>query len=326
VIAKDIPPGVPANLGYRIDKRDERVAVVRAQLVISQGSADFSDLAPHLVAKGVLLDTSGGPVVVSLHDVVKNLTGSFLPSQYQNRGTCTSRGLARVLNLLQYAQIKAGKQVTFKEVNHAVIYGLGRETAGMLGGNPNNQNDDGCTGVDVGKGVVNGGDLTYEDTTEDDNRNDDTVACLWGAKGVPQKYKEKARTHLVTGMAACNSFDDVKASILSGRAVTIASGVGYTGNRGGFVRDSNGVCRAGGSWPHQMCFTGYASDIGGLGECLLQDQSWGPDQPSGPIGPIDIPSYSFWVVRKDAERQIRERDCWTFSGLAAWDDLFHWLV
>jgi hypothetical protein len=94
---------------------------------------------------------------VILHDAAKRALGAFLPAQNQPRGTCTSRGLKRHLDLQQCSRIAGGEPLAFHEVNHAIIYGLGREIAGMLGGNPNDQNDDGCTGAAVARGAVKGG-------------------------------------------------------------------------------------------------------------------------------------------------------------------------
>jgi hypothetical protein len=320
-----VPPGVTRFLGYKKDMAPASVARVRAALVKKQGSADFADLAPRAVAKAA---TVAAGVTVVLNNVVKKQSGSFLPSQYQNRGTCTSRGAKRVFDLLQYAQIEAGKAFQFKEVNHAIIYGLGREKAGMLGGNPNNERDDGCTGVDVGHGAVEGGELSYDDTTEPDNRDDDTVACEWGARGVPANYKAAAKKHLVTGMAAVNSTADARAAILAGRAVTVASDIDYMDRRGNFVRDANGACKRGGHrWPHQMCYTGYTDDLNGQGPHFLQDQSWGATQPGGQIGPIEIASYSFWVSEADAAAQIGQKDSWVFAGVEGFEAvLLHWLM
>lgn len=317
------------QFGYREELAVEHCKQTVAFAQQLQGAVNFEDLCPTLMSKSERIQGSvTEPTVVILHNTVKKLTGSFLPSQNQPRGTCTSRGVKRVLDLLQYAQIDSGMLFEFRPTNHAIIYGLGREIAGMLGGNPNNSNDDGCTGSAVARGVVNGGNLTYEDTSDTtDNENDDRLACLYGARGVPSEYKTAASAHLVKGLAAIKTLEAAKASILSGRAFTVASNVGFLGNGGRYVRNSNGICRAGSNWSHQMCITGYCSDLAGQGPAYLQDQSWGPNQPSGPLGPYEIPSYSFWTIESDLKRQISQNDSWTFAGMEGWNtSLIHWLI
>ncbi len=74
----------------------------------------------------------------------------------------------------------ANKNERFKLASHAFIYGAGREHANMLGGDPNDENDDGCTGAAVAWACVNTGNLTNVEAGDDDS---DVLACQWGAKG-----------------------------------------------------------------------------------------------------------------------------------------------
>jgi hypothetical protein len=258
---------------------------------------------------------------VILHDAAKRALGAFLPAQNQPRGTCTSRGLKRHLDLQQCSRIAGGEPLAFHEVNHAIIYGLGREIAGMLGGNPNDQNDDGCTGAAVARGAVKGGELRYEDTTEPtDNRDDDRLACLFGARGVPQGYKDAAALHRAKDVAQVTTLASARLAAVNGYGFTVASTVGFEP----FRRNADGFCRPGGSWPHQMCCTGYRVDK----DWFLIDQSWGPDQPPGPIGDIDIPPYSFWVDAAAMTKMLSMQDAWVVSTFDGWpsDLTLRWLI
>lgn len=313
------------KFGYRQELAAEHVADTRAWISMTGQEPDIDRAAPGIVGTKASPDR---PIV--LHDACKKVTGSFLPAQNQPRGTCTSRGLKRDLDVMQCVMIAAGAPLAFKQTNHAIIYGLGREIAGMLGGNPNNEDDDGCTGAAVGRGAVQGGELTYDDTTEPgDNENSDTLACQYGARGVPANYKEMAKSHLVKSMAQVKSTIQGRDLIANGYGFTVASNVGYEGIRGQhvFARDKNGRAHRGGSWSHQMTVQGYTPDLNGDGPCFLIDQSWGPLSPDGPIGPIEIPTYSFWVLESDLAVQIAQNDSWTFSGFDGWPaDLIHWLI
>jgi len=313
--------------GYRQELASAHVNDARAWISMRGEEPDVDRAAPGIVGAKAAPDR---PVV--LHDVCKKVIGDYIPSQNQPRGTCTSRGLKRDLDVMQCVMIGAGAPLVFKQTNHAIIYGLGREIAGMLGGNPNNENDDGCTGAAVGRGAVQGGELTYEDTTEPgDNENSDTLACQYGARGVPTEYKAKAKNHLVKNMAQVKTTDQGRDLIVNGYGFTVASNVGFMGIRSSrsvmFTRDSNGRAHRGGTWSHQMTVQGWTPDLAGDGECFLVDQSWGPGEPDGPIGPIPIPSYSFWILKKDLAAMLAQDDSWTFSGFDGWPaDLIHWLI
>lgn len=268
----------------------------------------FANAAPHL--EGI-----GENKTVILHEAPKKLFGSFLKSQYQPRGTCVSRGAKRACDLLRCIQIAIGavpEKFDNDEknyVSHAFIYGTCRMHGNYL------SNEDGAVGAWAAWAVNNDGNLLNADTGDGDNVDD--LAVQWGARGVSNDIITKGKQHLVTSVALCRSSDEVRDAVCALKPCTIASDVGYEP----FKRDQNGFCRRGGSWPHQMCFTGYRSDM----DAFLIDQSWGPDQPGGPIGSIEIPSYSFWVTRRDADVMIGQGDCWAYAGITGWAaDRFSW--
>lgn len=290
------------------------IAQVTALIEAAGTPVRFMDQAPHLM-RATAFDK-----VVLLHEAarkVPSLQGGFLPSQNQPRGTCVSRGAKRIVDLTQCMLIAAGMPLEFRFSSHAYIYGTCREHGGGLGPS------DGAVGAWAAWSVANDGNLSNEDVGDDDN--DDALAVKWGLRGVPSEIKTKGRLHCIQKVAQARSFEEVRDAIIGGFGVTVASNVGYEGG-GGFRRDANGICHAGGSWSHQMCYSGYHPNLAGLGECLLQDQSWGPDAPSGPLGPVPIPSYSFWTLRKDAEKQIRQNDTWVYSGINGWiSNIIPWI-
>ena len=305
------------NLGWRGDLAPIHNAALSSILRSKGLGATLAESAPHLVG-------NLPPKTTILHDAAKSvLGGEFLRPQNQPRGTCTSRGAKRAIDLTQCIAIAGGAPQQFKYSSHAVLYGAGREHAGMLGGNPNNENDDGCTGAAVAWAAMNVGNMANDEDADDDNSDD--LACLWGARGVPADRKAQAGQRRIRAVTAAHSVPDVIDAIVNGYAVTVASTVGFAGIRSqhAFGRDSEGRAHRGGSWPHQMVFTGFRDDKG----WLLVDQSWGPECPDGPLGTIEIPSYSFWVEAEDAALMIREQDTWIYGGFDGWvADRMHWFI
>lgn len=294
--------------GWRNDPAE--VQRIQGLLAASGRQPLFSAAAPNLAGYG------DGKTVV-LHEAAKKLFGSFLRPQFQPRGTCVSRGAKKACDLRRTVQIAlSGTAESFANdpgdyVSHAFIYGTCREHGNDL------SYQDGAVGAWAAWSCANDGNLLNKDVGDDDNL--DKLAVEWGARGVPPDIKGRGKAHVVGSVALCRTFEEVRDAVCALKPCTIASDVGYEP----FHRNNDGVCRAGGSWPHQMCFTGYRADL----DMLLQDQSWGPEAPDGPLGSIEIPSYSFWVPRKDAEAQIRQGDCWAFAGINGWlAEKFSWAL
>ncbi len=125
--------------------------------------------------------------------------------------------------------------------------------------------------------------------------------------------KTLGKVHPIKKVVPIRSTAEARDWICSGiGGVTVASGVGYEGQR-----DSKGVIRRRGSWSHQMCLTGYRADL----NAFEQNQSWGPDQPGGPIGELEIPSYCWWSLEQDVATQIAEGDTFGFAWLDSWSSV-----
>lgn len=289
-------PGEPVwDFGRKADA--QAVAVVQGKLVAAGHPISLYDVAPQLRDVGVNKTTM-------LSHLVKQTLGGFFKSQYQPRGTCVSRGAKRVVDLCQALAVYFGSPLTFDYASHAYIYGTCREHGGDL------SYEDGAVGAWAAWSVANDGNLRNADVSDDDNLDD--LAVKWGAKGVPADVKAKGRLHAVKKVVPIKSYAEARDWIASGiGGVTVASNVGYEGSR-----DSNGVIRRHGSWSHQMCFTDQRED--GTMKALLQNQSWGPDQPGGPLGSVEIPSYCWWTLQDDVEQQIAENDTFGFAWVDGW--------
>lgn len=292
---------ITPTFGWHEQEAAAGVARVEAMIRGMGRPASFASAAPQLAGFG------DGKTVI-LHRIARSVLGSFLPAQNQPRGTCVSRGAKRIVDLTQLVQIALGALQEFRLSSHAYIYGTCKEYGNDL------TYRDGAVGAWAAWSVANDGNLSNAEAKDDDNKDD--LAVEWGAKGVPEAIKKIGRLRLIKAVAKINSFNEARDAICAGHGITVASNIGYEGIRSNrvFGRDSTGRARRGGTWNHQMCFTGYRADR----DELLQDQSWGPDSPDGPIGDIEIPSYSFWTSRADAEAQISQGDTWAFSAFDGW--------
>jgi hypothetical protein len=251
----------------------------------------------------------GGPVV--LHERARKLLGDYLPAQKQTRGTCVGRGAKRAVDLLQAdealeAREKGGLTGRFVPVSHSWIYAACRQHAGYLNA------QDGAVGAWAAWSVANDGVLASDDAGDADDSDD--TAVLWGQEGVPVRLRPQAKRQIVQAVALVKTTGELAQALAQCRPVTVASTLGFEP----FVRDEDGVVASGGYWPHQMCFTGYAPDLAGRGEAFLVDQSWGAEEPRGPLGPYPIPPYSFWVLAADARRMLAAGDSWAFDRFAGW--------
>lgn len=275
---------------------------VRSRLVVGGQPISFRDAAPNLRGYGAGRS-------VNLFSIFKSAFGYELPSQYQNRGTCVSRGMKRAQELLLGLMRHTGWPIVLERdnlVSHAFIYGSSRKHGGMLG------NQDGSVGAWAAWTVANEGTLLNSDCN--DNDNDDALAVHWGYSGPPSEMVAKAKFHLVKRVVQIGSVEEARDFLCSGLgAITVASNVGFR-----TTRDSRGICRRSGSWAHQMMYAGWDDAAG----AFAQAQSWGDNQPGGPrfiCAGEECPSYAFGTLAEDAQVQIGAGDTWGVSWMIAWD-------
>jgi hypothetical protein len=249
-----------------------------------------------------------GKTSISHWIVTEQVLGKVLPAQKQPRGTCVARGFTGACNVLQCIQIATGKRKDkFQPLSHAWIYGGARTLSGMLGGG------DGAMGPDAAEWAKRYGCLTQKEAGDEDYYSD-TLAIKWGGRGgVDNSLKPTAADNIVIEMATCTTFSQAADVIASGGVVTVASNQGFS-----MTRDSEGVCRAQGSWAHQMFFGAVMVTPSGK-RVLGCAQSWGENVPSGPQLP-GCPSYVFGVEESVANRMLGQRSSVAISGFVGWVD------
>lgn len=226
---------------------------------------------------------------------------------------CVSRGAAGALNVLQAIQMALNGQVDgFKTVSHSAIYGEVRELGGMRG------YSDGAVGADAAKALHKWGAVTQEEAGDEVGRAgyySDDKAVEWGAgRGgtwTPDNVKAFGKDNIVKEIAPVTSSQTLADGLAAGCVCTIASNQGFT-----MSRDSDGCCRASGSWAHQMMIAAIVvlpsgKRVFGIG------QSWGDNTPSGPTL-WHSPDYVFGADWDTVERMLRQGDSMLMSAFDAW--------
>jgi len=214
-------------------------------------------------------------------------------------------------------QIALGEQDEYHDVSAAAIYALSREVGDFLG------NQDGSTGADAAKAMMTMGAMSCKDAGDDncDPKVGSPLCKKWGRTGLPADKKATALKHKVRSASRVRTPEEARAAIVNGYPITVASSVGFEGG-GGFKRDADGFCKAGGSWPHQMCAVGFRKDR----QAFLILQSWGQSMPPGPKS-LNQPDGSFWISWRDMQRIVTSGECYALSGFDGYpSQSLDWIV
>lgn len=294
----DIPPPAPP-------KDDDPV-------IFTQGWIDDPDAVAQVVAGMPIksfLDTPAGrsetePEQVFLWDAARKATGDVLPARNQGSvGSCVAFGCVCAVEYLQCVQIANGQPSEFKALAQEVVYGGSRVEIG--GGRIRG---DGSVGGWAARwcseyGVVARG-RHGEHNLE---RYDESLCRQYGAKGVPADLEPIAKQRPVKNTAPIRSAAECRKALASGYPVSVASSQGFV-----MKRDSEGFCKASGTWMHQMAILGYQN---GSRPGFWIQNSWGPSAHTGPKGAGSPPEGGFWAEASVVDRMLRQGDSWAFSDV-----------
>ena len=235
---------------------------------------------------------------VLLYKLWKEVFSDYPDYPAQQIGDCESFGHSHAHDLLQTIEAYLGDlpvELIGRTCTEA-FYAAGREAGNMLGWG------DGCYGSAMLKAATTIGVVRYADIGQGAAYSGQR-AKQWGRTGMPADLKPIAANRKLSG-AMLTSVDDMIAALQNGHPCTISTARGFS-----MTRDQQGFCRMQGRWGHCMGVAGYRSDRPGF----LILQSWGPQQPSGPLD-LDQPTWSFWADKADVEQIIAEGDSDTLSG------------
>jgi hypothetical protein len=294
--------------------------------------------ATQLIRDENLEDRTRGGDPVLFYLLFRKVTGKDCPCGPQKIGDCVSWGWSNCLNYLQI--IKISSQIKklglwgelknggfseeiirdhpnyqdaqaalweWQEVCTEWVYGSSRvEIGGQKG-----DTEDGSVGAWAAKAVAQLGVATRKKYGPYDPQR----AKSWGAEGVPDDYEPEAKKHPCNDVVPVTSYDQLVTMLRAYRPVPVCSNQGFT-----MTRDAKGACRPEGNWGHCMLFCG----LDDKGNPLIA-QSWGPDQPGGPVY-LDQPTNTFFVDPDTADRMLKANDSFCPAGFLGYEveDFIDW--
>jgi hypothetical protein len=295
--------GDPALDDYNFGLLPDPAGVERIVASLPHGG-ELMAAAPHWMGDGM---TGDHMPYLAYYEVevpgwkAKDKEPPYIPQVGNN---CTSRGMADGLDLLQFVEVAdpspdATEGLVFHRVCVEAVYAFGLALAGMRG-------DNGCYGAPIAKGVHDIGCITY-DVAGGEKEETHSRLAEWARNpsAIVNQFKDKAGAFKVGSIARVTTWEEACAALANRRILTVASNVGYNGNR-----DEKGIVRRRGRWPHQMFYMGVIRSDGV--ESLVQGQSWGKNNPQGPQ-PFRLPSFAFRVTKEDAMAQISAGDTWAIG-------------
>ena len=220
---------------------------------------------------------------------------------------CVAFGAERAINYTLCAQIANGDPSEHTYMVQEAIYGLSRVEIGKreLG------RGDGSIGAWAADAVRKYGILkrgTYLDNKYDLTKYNTTRCRDWGWNGLPDALEPVAKIYPVKETTLVTNWLDCKKALVQGYSLSVASDQGFS-----MRRNNNGICKAGGTWYHQMCICGYATIDGE--EYGRIDNSWGSNAHTGPTGPGNPGPEGFYAHWKVIEYMLKQKDSFAFSGV-----------
>ena len=326
--------GADSDFGYTPDPAGA------AEFLQSLDVRFFSDAAPDAMAKAEEVDTFLYRAMDAAH---RERYGKPFAPERQGIGDCVSWGAAHAVYCAEAIEWELGNRSEppiFPSTES--IYGGARvEARGKPGdgARPVGGWSDGATGYGAAKwlrdwGVVyrrqyelkkqGGGGVEVLDLRDySADRAKQYGAYGAGGKGDGGRLDKIAAETPCRHVVAIRTWPELVAAITSGFPVTIASSQGF--NK---VRDSEGFCRASGTWMHQMMLAGLRFKKNGSSrDGALVVNSWG-NYVQGGKWPADQPDGTFWAERPVVERILSQGDCWAIAEVEfQWRDIRHdkWL-
>lgn len=244
--------------------------------------------------------------------------GRLTARNQKQTNSCVGNGTASAGDMTTACEILIGGQPEKWVARQAAdaMYAIGLQAVGQLRG------DNGSNGSWAAKGITEIGtihQLDYGDGNDLTEWSQDRTR-KWSRSGLPSSLKQKAGEHKMGTTALVKTVEEAKTALQSGYGINCCSGQGFTSRR-----DSDGFCKASGSWAHSMAWIAYR---GGKRPGFLIFNSWGDDAQSGPIWPEDMPWGSFWCDVDTAARMLRGGDSFAYSNYQGFrrQTLFDFLV
>lgn len=239
----------------------------------------------------------------------------------QEIGDCVSHGLELACTCILWNEHAKGNLTFEAPVSANALYGLLRVE--IHGGPQMGYSEDGAAGSWGAEAVNKYGVLLMKDYSKETGNKEHNLTEYSGKKASDFGYygcggqndrgllDDIARLYPVQDVAPIHDPDEAEAALAAGCPISIASMVGFEGNR-----DENGIIQPRGQWPHQMCI---------LGVKWLDDQtrlfrifnSWNGSV-KGPDPGIDdkrVSECSWWVTDRAMTQILRDQDTFCYSNV-----------
>lgn len=241
-----------------------------------------------------------------LWDFARQVTGNLLPPANQGQvGSCVSFGTARAIEYTICAEIVNGQREEYAKLVEEIIYGGSRVEIGnsRLGWG------DGSIGAWAASFVKKYGVLDRKVYGKYDFTKYSESRCReYGKYGVPNDIEPEVKKHPVKDTVLVTNVDQAMKALYMGYGIAICSDQGFT-----MRRDSNGICRASGSWAHCMCLCGWTTIEGKL--YFRIDNSWGANAHTGPTGPGTPGPEGFYAASSVVDDMLSQKDSFAFSAV-----------
>jgi len=245
------------------------------------------------------------PKDVFLWETQRKATGDLLPPRNQNPvGSCVAFGTVAAVETSMCVQISLGSPEEFKALSQEIVYAGSRVQVGK-----GRIRGDGSVGAWAAQfvkdwGVVPRGRYPGYDLSE----YNPTLCRSLGSKGCPPDLEVEAKKHPVKGIAQVRNAEEARRALASGYPIAVCSNQGFSSER-----DSEGFCRAQGSWAHCMAVIGYQTSGPRKGFFVLN--SWGTSYHKGPSGAGNPSPAGFWAEWSVVDRMFGAGDSWAFSDV-----------
>jgi hypothetical protein len=241
-----------------------------------------------------------------LWDFAKQVTGNLLPPANQGQiGSCVAMGTARAIEYTICAEIVNGQKEEFAKLVEEIIYGGSRVEigGGRLG------YGDGSIGAWAASFVKKYGILDRKVYGKYDFTKYSESRCKeYGRYGVPNDIEPEVKKHPVKETVLVTNTDQAMKALYQGWGIAVCSGQGFS-----MRRDSNGICRASGSWAHCMTISGWTTIDGKI--YFRIDNSWGANAHTGPTGPGSPGPEGFYAASSVVNNMLSEKDSFAFSAV-----------
>ena len=231
--------------------------------------------------------------------------GKHIATWQQQSGDCVSMGWSNAIAYRMAFQIAKDQRNEVLKIPFApYAYGTSRV---LVGGRQLGRGK-GSIGAWAAQASLSWGVLPTDKANELGYVYSGQLADKWGWEGPPKVTTDYGSKFRIRTVSQVRSWEDVRDSLVHGFPVTVASNVGFDG--GSYDRDGKRWLRAGGSWPHQMCFIGV-EDREGRTKGAYCINSWGVNAHPKPLN--DEPPGGFWVDWQAVQRMVSQGDSWAYS-------------